>query len=214
MNIKIAALLLLALCTQPAWSQSYSYSSDPPAAKPAESAAMTTRMALRDLWVEHIFWVRNYAVANQAGNAKEAEVAAKEVVTDATRIANSIAPLYGQPAADQLLKLLAGHWGAIKHYSDATVGKDKKGQQAAVNELTSNAKAIAAFLAKANPNLPEPTLLTLLSAHGGHHVAQIDQLAAADYVGEARTWAMMREHILILSDALAAALVKQFPDKF
>ena len=214
MNIKIAALLLLALCAQPALSQSYTYSSETPAAKPAEAAALTTRMALRDLWVEHIFWVRNYAVSNPAGNTKEAEVAAKEVVTDATRIANSIAPLYGQPAADQMLKLLAGHWGAIKHYSDATVAKDKKGQQAAVNELTSNAKAIAAFLAKANPNLPEATLLTLLSAHGGHHVAQIDQLAAADYVGEARTWAMMREHILTLSDALAAALVKQFPDKF
>lgn len=212
MNIKIAALLLLALCAQPAWSQSYSTSN--PAAKPAESAALTTRMALRDLWVEHIFWVRNYAVANQAGNARQAEVAANEVVSDATRIANSIAPLYGQPAADQLFKLLAGHWGAIKHYSDATVGKDKQGQQAAVDELTRNAKAIAAFLAKANPNLPEPTLLTLLSAHGGHHVAQIDQLAAGDYAAEARTWGMMREHILTLSDALAAALVKQFPDKF
>ena len=212
MNIKIAALLLLAPCAQPAWSQSYSTS--PPAAKPEESAALTTRMALRDLWVEHIFWVRNYAVANQAGNARQAEVAANEVVSDATRIANSIAPLYGQPAADQLLKLLAGHWGAIKHYSDATVAKDKQGQQAAVDELTRNAKAIAAFLAKANPNLPEPTLLTLLSAHGGHHVAQIDQLAAGDYAAEARTWGMMREHILTLSDALAAALVKQFPDKF
>ncbi|PVZ40001.1 hypothetical protein [Pseudomonas sp. CC120222-01a] len=212
MNIKIAALLLLALCAQPAWSQSYS--SATPAAKPAESAAMTTRMALRDLWVEHIFWVRNYAVANQTGNAKQATVAANEVVSDATRIANSIAPLYGQPAADQLFKLLAGHWGAIKHYSDATVAKDKKGQQAAVNDLGSNAKAISAFLAKANPNLPEQTLLTLLSAHGGHHVAQIDQLAAGDYAGEARTWAMMREHILTLSDALTAALVKQFPDKF
>lgn len=214
MNIKIAALLLLALCAQPAWSQSYSYSSATSAAKPAESAAMTTRMALRDLWGEHIFWVRNYAVANQAGNAKQAAVAANEVVADATRIANSIAPLYGQAAADQLLKLLAGHWGAIKHYSDATVAKDKKGQQAAVNDLGSNAKAIAAFLANANPNLPEQTLLTLLSAHGGHHVAQIDQLAAGDYAGEARTWAMMREHILTLSDALTAALVKQFPDKF
>ncbi|MGE8063461.1 hypothetical protein [Pseudomonas sp. NPDC089547] len=212
MNTKIAALLLLALCAQPAWSQSYA--SPTPAAKPAESAALTTRMALRDLWVEHIFWVRNYAVANQAGNAKQAQVAANEVVSDATRIASSIAPLYGQPAADQLLKLLAGHWGAIKHYSDATVVKDKKGQQAAVDELTSNAKAIAAFLAKANPNLPEPTLLTLLSAHGGHHVAQIDQLAAGDYAAEARTWGMMREHILTLSDALAAALVKQFPGKF
>ncbi|MNO43337.1 hypothetical protein D3C76_335550 [compost metagenome] len=210
MNIKIAALLLLALCAQPALSQSYAT----PAAKPAESAALTTRLALRDLWVEHVFWVRNYAVANQAGNSKQADVAANEVVSNATRIANSIAPLYGQPAADQLFKLLGGHWGAIKHYSDATVAKDKKGQQAAVNELTSNAKAIAAFLAKANPNLPEATLITMLSAHGGHHVAQIDQLAAGDYAGEARTWAMMREHILGLADALTAALVKQFPDKF
>ncbi|MFJ4394328.1 hypothetical protein [Pseudomonas sp. NPDC089396] len=208
MNLKIVALLLFALCAQPAWSASYS------TATPAESAALNTRLALRDLWVEHIFWVRNYAVANQAGNAKQSAVAANEVVADATKIANSIAPFYGQPAADQLLKLLAGHWGAIKHYSDATVAKDKKGQQAAVDELTSNAKAIAAFLAKANPYLPEPTLLTLLSAHGGHHVAQIDQLAAGDYTGEARTWAMMREHILALSDALAGALVKQFPDKF
>ncbi|WP_449434465.1 hypothetical protein [Pseudomonas putida] len=210
MNIKIAALLLLALCAQPAWSQTTST----PAAKPAESAALTTRLALRDLWVEHVFWVRNYAVANQAGNAKQAAVAANEVVSNATRIGNSIAPLYGQPAADQLFKLLGGHWGAIKHYSDSTVAKDKKGQKAAVDELTSNAKAIAAFLAKANPNLPEATLVTMLAAHGGHHVAQIDQLAAGDYAGEARTWGMMREHILVLADALTAALVKQFPDKF
>lgn len=209
MNIKTLALLLLALCAQPAWSQT------PPASPaPAESAALTTRLSIRDLWVEHIFWTRNYAIANQAANHQQAQVAAAQVVDNATRIANSLAPLYGQPAADQLLKLLAGHWGAVKHYSDATVAKDKKGQQAAVAELTSNAKAIAAFLAKANPNLPESTLVTMLAAHGGHHVAQIDQLAAHDYAGEAKTWQMMRTHILALADTLTAALVKQFPDKF
>jgi len=209
MNIKIAALLLLALCAQPAWSQATSTAA--PAAQPA---ALSTRLALRDLWVEHVFWVRNYAMANQAGNKAQADIAAKQVVSNATTIANSLAPLYSQPAADQLFKLLGGHWGAVKHYSDATVAKDKAGQQAAVNELSANAKAIAAFLAKANPYLPEQTLVTLLSAHGGHHIAQIDQLAKADYAGEAQTWQMMREHMLVLADALAGALVKQFPDKF
>ncbi|MBU6957796.1 hypothetical protein KRR23_08570 [Pseudomonas sp. CVAP len=209
MNIKTLALLLLALCAQPVWSQT------PPASPaPAESAALTTRLSLRGLWIEHIFWTRNYAIANQAANHQQAQVAAAQVVDNATRIANSLAPLYGQPAADQLLKLLAGHWGAVKHYSDATVAKDKKGQQAAVAELTSNAKAIAAFLASANPNLPESTLVTMLAAHGGHHVAQIDQLAAHDYASEAKTWQMMRPHILALADTLTAALVKQFPDKF
>lgn len=209
MNIKILALMLLAFCAQPVWSQTTPAS--PPA---ADSAALTTRLALRDLWVEHIFWIRNYAVANQAADKAQAKVAADQVVDNATKIANSIAPLYGQPAADQLLKLLAGHWGAVKHYSDATVAKDSKGKQAAVTDLTSNAKAIAAFLAKANPNLPEATLVGLLAAHGGHHVAQIDELAAHDYAAEARTWHAMRSHILGLADALTAALVKQFPDKF
>ncbi|EUB75380.1 hypothetical protein PMI27_001556 [Pseudomonas sp. GM41(2012)] len=209
MNIKVLALMLLAFCAQPAWSQ------NPPAAPAsADSAALTTRLALRDLWVEHIFWIRNYAIANQTADKQQAKVAADQVVDNATKIANSIAPLYGQPAADQLLKLLAGHWGAVKHYSDATVAKDTKGKQTAVTDLTSNAKAIAAFLAKANPNLPENTLVAMLSAHGGHHVAQVDELAAHDYAGEARTWQMMRTHIVSLADALTAALVKQFPDKF
>lgn len=211
MNIRTLALLLLALCVQPAWSQT-----DEGHVKPvgSEAAALSTRLALRDLWVEHIFWVRNYVIANQQGQRKQADTAGTEVVANATSIANSLAPLYGQPAADQLLKLLAGHWGAVKHYSDASVAKNAAGKDTAVAELTSNAKAIAKFLATANPNLPEDTLVTMLSAHGGHHIVQVDQLGKKDYVAEARTWQVMREHMLVLADTLAAALVKQFPDKF
>ena len=183
MNIKIAIVLLLSLLAQPAWSQA----SNPPQTSATSATALTTQMALRDLWVEHIFWIRNYAIANQDGNAAQAAVAQNEVVSNAKAIANSIAPLYGQPAADQLLTLLAGHWGAVKHYSDARVANDKAGQQAAIAELSENAKSLAAFLAKANPYLPEPTLQAMLSAHGAHHVTQIEQLAAKDYKGEAQT---------------------------
>lgn len=211
MIIRTLALLLAVLCAPLAWSQT---PAAPAADSSMQSAALTTRLALRDLWVEHVFWVRNYTVANQAGNASQAATAAKEVVTNATAIANSLQPLYGQAAADQMLTLLAGHWGAIKDYSDASVAKDMAKQKAAMDTLVSNAKAIAAFLAKANPYLPENTLVTLLSAHGGHHISQIDQLAKADYAGEAQTWHAMREHILGVADALAGALVKQFPDKF
>ncbi|SDT21141.1 hypothetical protein [Pseudomonas oryzae] len=202
--------LLLALCAPLAWGQT----TPQPATAPASAAVLDTRLALRDLWVEHIFWVRNYALANQAGNTAQAQSAVKQVVANATAIANSLQPLYGQPAADQLLKLLAGHWGAIKDYSDASVTKDPSKQKSAVDALTSNARAIAAFLAKANPYLAEDSLVSLLGAHGGHHITQIDQLARSDYSGEAQTWQAMREHILAIADALAGALAKQFPDKF
>ena len=162
----------------------------------------------------HVFWIRNYVIANQQGNEKEAENAAKEVVANATSIANSIAPLYGQPAAEQLLKLLAGHWAAVKHYSDATVAKQASGKAAAIDELTKNAKAIAQFLASANPNLPESTLVSMLASHGAHHIAQIDQIESRDYAAEAKSWQVMRKHMLALADTLTAALVKQFPAKF
>lgn len=204
-------LLLLTLCVAPL----ASFAADTHAsADSAQSQALTTRLALRDLWLEHIFWIRNYAQANQAGDSRQAAVASEQVVSNATTIANSLAPLYGQPAADQLLKLLAGHWGAVKHYSDASVAKNAAGRKAAIAELTSNAAALAKFLAAANPNLPENDLLAMLGTHGAQHIAQIDQLAAHDYAAEAKTWQAMRAHILMLADTLGAALVKQFPDKF
>ncbi|MFC4861387.1 hypothetical protein ACS8MQ_09635 [Pseudomonas sp. MAHUQ-62] len=210
MKLRTLALLLLVALVQPTWS----LAAQQTAASGADNAALTTRLALRDLWVEHIFWVRNYVVANQDGQRKQADAAATQVVDNAKAIANSIAPLYGQPAADQLLELLAGHWSAVKHYSDAAVAKDDAGKKAAVTDLTRNAKGIARFLSSANPNLPEDALLNMLSAHGGHHVAQIDELSKGDFAGEARTWTAMRQHMQVLADTLAAALVKQFPDKF
>ena len=80
--------------------------------------------------------------------------------------------------------------------------------------LTSNAREIAKFLSGANPYLPEDTVFGLLAAHGGHHVAQIGQIAAVDFQSEAATWQAMRTHMLVISDAIADALAKQFPDRF
>lgn len=173
-----------------------------------------TRAALRDLWVEHVFWIRNYVTASAANNQAEKKIAAGQVVANATAISGAIASYYGKPAGGKMLTLLAGHWGAVKDYSDATFDNGGKGQAEATAKLIANAKEIAAFLASANPNLPEATLVGLLSAHGAHHIAQVQQISKADYAGEANTWAAMRSHMFTIADALADALAKQFPDKF
>ena len=71
-------------------------------------------MALRDLWVEHVFWIRSYVLATKAGDEAQRKVAETEVVENAKALAATITPFYGQPAADALLKLLAGHWAAVR----------------------------------------------------------------------------------------------------
>ncbi len=174
-----------------------------------------TRMVLRDLWVEHVFWVRNYVFATHHKDEYGERAAVDEVVANARSIANSLEPFYGQAAAEKLFELLAGHWTAVKGYNDATfIESSEQKRQSAVVALTENAREISKFLSGANPHLPEADLFGLLSAHGGHHVAQIKQIKGDDLAAEAKTWHAMRQHMLVISDALAVALAKQFPDSF
>ena len=181
----------------------------PATAKVAETAA-----AQRDLWVGHIFWVRNVVTDTLAGNKKAAAAAEKEVVANAKAIAASIEPFYGKVASEKLFGLLAGHYGAVKQHLEATVAGSQAKQDAAVKNLTGNATEIAKFLSGANPNLPFDTLNGLLLAHGGHHLQQNQQLKSKQYAQEAQTWEAMKKHMYVIADALAGAIAKQFPTKF
>jgi|SRR5688572_30096417 len=181
------------------------------AAAAAPTKAGQTQDALRDLWVGHVFWVRNVALETIAGNSAAAKAAEGQVVANARQIAGAIEPFYGKAASEKLFGQLAGHYGAVKEY---LLAKDKAGQDAAWKNLGANAEEIARFLSDANPNLPRDTLRSLLLAHGGHHVTQIKQLRDKDYQGEAETWEAMKQHMYVIADALTGAIAKQFPAKF
>jgi len=183
-------------------------------AGPVPAKVAATQAAERDLWVGHIFWVREVVRDLAEKNQAAADLAEKQVVANAKAIAGSIEPFYGKAATDQLFKLLAGHYTAVKTHATATIAGDEAGAKKAIADLTSNANEIAKFLSGANPNLPEATLKSLLAAHGGHHVQQNQQFASHDVAGEARTWEAMKTHIYTVADALVGGIAKQFPDKF
>src|SRR5262249_15528755 len=172
------------------------------------------RAAMRDLWLGHIFWVRNVIFETYAKNGPATKEAEAEVVANAKQIGAAIAPFYGKAAGDQLFGLLAGHYGAVKDYLVASVKKDEAAEKAATDELLTNAEQIADFLSSANPNLPKDTLVELLDAHGGHHIQEIQDVAARKYEAEAETWSEMKDHIYVIADALVDAVAKQFPEKF
>jgi hypothetical protein len=165
------------------------------------------------LWIGHVFWVRNVVVAAFADDAAARHEAERQVVANAQAIAESIEPFYGDQAKEKLFALLAGHYGAVKAYLDASVAKDAKARIEATTALTSNAGEIASFLSSANKYLPKDAVEGLLTAHGAHHIAQIQQLQAKDYADEAQTWAAMTRHMYVIADAIADALAKQFRAK-
>jgi hypothetical protein len=180
----------------------------------AGSKTAETAAALRDLWLGHIFWVRNVVVGTLRGDKAAAAAAETEAVANAKQIAAAIEPYYGKEASEKLFGLLAGHYGAVKDYLEATASGSKPKQDAALKKLAGNAEEIARFLSSANPHLPFDTLNGLLAAHGAHHVQQIQQLHDRQYAAEAKTWEAMKKHIYVIADALAGAIAKQFPNRF
>ena len=182
---------------------------------PLSPKAVELKLALRDLWVGHIFWVRNVVLETKAGDTEAAKVAEGKVVEDARAIADAIIPIYGKEAGDKLFGLLAGHYGAVKGYMTVAFAGDEGAKGAAVDKIKANAEEIAAFLSSANPkNWPKDALMGLLMAHGAHHIAQINQINGKDLAAEAKTWDDMKSHIYMIADALADGIVKQFPKKF
>lgn len=183
------------------------------AAPALRADAVELRLALRDLWTNHVFWVRSYVLAEHHDDASAAEAAEAEVVENARALADAVGPFYGQEAADALFGLLAGHYGATKEYMEASYAEDASGQEAAAHALSANAEAIADFLDGANPHLPKDAVLPLLIAHGGHHMQQIRAFHTGDFAAEAEVWYAMLGHVYAIADAMAGALAEQFPDK-
>lgn len=185
-------------------------------AKPAFSSSKfeQTDAALRDLWVAHVFWVRNVALETLANNPAAAAAAENEAVANANQIAAAIEPFYGKAASEKLFGLLAGHYGAVKQYLSATVADSSAQQDSARKAMIDNAELLAVFLSGANPNLPLDGLRGMLLAHGGHHIQEIQQLRDKQYADEAKTWDAMKGHMYGIADALTLAIAKQFPAKF
>ncbi|UGB38288.1 hypothetical protein [Frateuria soli] len=179
----------------------------------AVPAAPRLDAAMRALWHGHVVHTRDYALAVHAHDSARARAAANAVVANARQIADAVAGFYGKPAGARMLELLAAHWGGVKALTDARVANDSAAERKAMAELQSNVGEIAKFLSGANPNLPENAVQGLMAAHVAHHATQIQQIMAGDMKHEQSTWEAMQAHMDMISDALAGAIARQFPDK-
>src|SRR5690606_6443590 len=174
MKSHLTVLLAAALCVAAPGLASADEEAAEAAEVPAKVAA--TQDALRDLWIGHVFWVRDVVDARLEDNGKQAKAAEQQVVANAQAIAGAIEPFSGDGASGRLFELLPGHGGAISASLDATIADRSSRQDRAPARLAANARDTAAFLSSANPNWPEEALRGLLATHGAHHVQQIHQL--------------------------------------
>lgn len=128
-------------------------------------------------------------------------------------LAGAVGSVYGEEAGEAFLGLWRSHIGMFVDYTKATAAGNTTARQKAVDDLTGYAHDFAVFLNGANDQLPVETVEGLVLEHVTSTKAAVDAVAA----GEPDAFSTLREagqHMSMIADPLAQAIVAQFPDKF
>jgi hypothetical protein len=168
---------------------------------------------MRKLWTEHVVWTRSYVVAAIA-DQPDAQAAANRLMKNQEDIGKAIEKFYGAAAGQQLTTLLKEHISIAVDLVKAAKAGDKAAQQQADNKWQQNGVNIAEFLSKANPNWPKATLVDLMKKHLSTTTNEVVARLGKSWDADVRAFDEVYAHILMMSDALADGIVKQFPEKF
>lgn len=179
-----------------------------------DSPAATLRVNLNRLGEEHVYLAGAALNAVVAGRAAEADVASNAVDKNTKALGEAVGSVYGSDAETAFLKLWRAHIGFFADYAKAAKNNDQAGKQHAMQNLDGYRNDIDALLTGANPNLPKGVVAQLFAAHVQHLTMAIDDLAAGDLNGAYTMLHTAGHQTQDIMDPLAAAIVKQFPDKF
>jgi hypothetical protein len=175
--------------------------------------ASALKQDMRKLWTDHVVWTRDYIVA-AAADAPDQQAAANRLMKNQEDIGAAVATYYGKPAGDTLTGLLKQHISIAVDLIKAAKAGDKAAQQQADAKWQQNGVDIADFLSKANPNWPRATLVDLMKKHLSTTTDEVVARLGKNWEADVRAFDAVYQHVLMMSDALADGIVKQFPDKF
>ena len=178
---------------------------------PASAAAF--KQDMRKLWTDHVVWTRDYVIAALA-DSPAAEASAARLMRNQEDIGKAAGAYYGAAAGAELTRLLKEHITIAVDVVKAAKAGDKAALSAADGRWQRNGEDISAFLSKANPHLPRAAVSGMMKKHLSTTTAEVVARLNKDWEADVRAFDEVYAHILMMSDAIADAIVKQFPDKF
>lgn len=182
------------------------------AAPPANRAAF--REAMRELWEDHIVWTR-MVIVSAVHDLPDLSVAVERLLRNQDDIGDAIRPIYGDPAGDELSRLLREHITGAADLLFAAKAGDAEAVEEASAAWYANGDEIAAFLHAANPrHWPLDEMKAMMRDHLDltldEAVARLDGRFADDVAA----YDEIHRQILHMADMLSDGMIAQFPARF
>jgi hypothetical protein len=178
------------------------------------NSGVDLRVALNQLLQEHLYLASDATAAALGGRTDEFAAAGTALNTNGTDLGAAIGSLYGNDAKDQFNQIWSAHNGFFVDYTTGVAKKDKAMQDKAVQDLTTvYLPQFADFLAGAT-DLPKDALTDLIQEHVLTTKAVVDAQAKGDWTAAAAADRTAGQHMEMIGDPLAKAIVAKLPAKF
>jgi hypothetical protein len=179
-----------------------------------DTSAVGFRVALNQLLQEHLYLATFATDAALEERPAETPAALGRLNTNGTDIGGAIGSLFGEDAADTFNQIWSAHNGFFVDYTTGVATKDQAKQDKAVEDLTTiYVPQFASFLAGAT-GLPEDVLTDLITDHVVQTKAVVDAQAGDDAEAAAAADQQAAQHMQMIGDPLAAAIVAALPESF
>jgi hypothetical protein len=168
---------------------------------------------MQRLWSDHVIWTREYLIG-AIDETADVNEAARRLMKNQEDIGNAIVPYYGKEAGERLTTLLKEHISIAVELIKAAKSGDQGKFESANKQWSRNGADIVAFLSGANSNWPEKALAEGMNMHLRTTTEEAVARLNKDYVKDVAAFDAVFDHILGMSDVLAAGIIQQFPEKF
>lgn len=185
------------------------------ATKPTPSTASVEqlRAVLRKVWIDHGTWTRNFIISFAAG-MEDQEAVLSRLLQNQQDIGNALMPYYGEEAGNKLTELLREHIVIAGKLFDAMKKGHLEDTEKYKLDWYWNAKDIAVFLSKQNPNWAAKQLQEMLEKHLQLVADDLNARLNKDWPADIKLFDQGEEHLIRFADVLADGIAKQFPQKF
>jgi hypothetical protein len=178
------------------------------------SAAVGLRVALNQLLQEHLYLASSATGAALGGRSDEFAAAGAALNTNGTDLGAAIGSLYGDEAKDEFNRIWSAHNGFFVDYTTGVATKDQAVMDKAVEDLTTvYLPEFSTFLAGAT-DLPVDAVTALVEEHILTTKAIVDAQATGDWAAASAADRTAGQHMQMIADPLAAAIVAKLPDMF
>ncbi len=179
----------------------------------ASSKASDLNVALNSLLQQHVAYAALATDNALGGRTAEFDAAVALLGKNTTDLSDAVGSVFGKEAGTAFKGSWEKHIGFFVDYTKGVAGDPAKKAEAAAN-LEKYAGDLAAFFNSALADLPKATVQELVKGHIVGLEAVIDAQGAKDwktaYAGQSAGMA----HMADIANPLAAAIIKQMPDKF